>query len=174
MGEGGTLMARLWDLKPAGPFTGLGRWRQPRLRRLRALPLFLPTISAEDDVTTTVVDNPNAYHLIKTSVKSKNYRSRREIKIDLDGWHRNDVSPVLLRTAQLGPPARIQIVFTILRQNEFRSTKFVSEQLKAKGCCRFCSQQLFPSITIGVACVRWRRFRPPYAFHFNDDRSLLG
>ena len=40
---------------------------------------------SEGDVATAVVDDHDAYHLIMTSVKSKNNRSRKAIKVDLDG-----------------------------------------------------------------------------------------
>ena len=42
-------------------------------------------MTSEGDVITTVVDEDDAYDLIMRSVKSKNNRSRKAIKVDLDG-----------------------------------------------------------------------------------------
>ena len=86
--NGWTLMARLWDLKPGWTLHWLEDGDNIACDDYGHCLLFLPTMS-EGDVATAVVDDHDAYHLIMTSVKSKNNRSRKAIKVDLDGWHRS-------------------------------------------------------------------------------------
>ena len=86
--NGWTLMARLWDLKPGWTLHWLEDGDNIACDDCGHCLLFLPTMS-EGDVATAVVEDHDAYHLIMTSVKSKNNRSRKAIKVDLDGWHRS-------------------------------------------------------------------------------------
>ena len=79
-------MARLWDLKPGWTLHWLEDGDNIACDDYGHCLMFLPTMS-EGDVATAVVDDHDAYHLIMTSVKSKNNRSRKAIKVDLDGWH---------------------------------------------------------------------------------------
>ena len=78
-------MARLWDLKPGWTLHWLEDGDNIACDDYGHCLLFLPTMTSEGDVITTVVDEDDAYDLIMRSVKSKNNRSRKAIKVDLDG-----------------------------------------------------------------------------------------
>ena len=80
-------MARLWDLKPGWTLYWLEGGDNVAVDDFGMCVLFLPTTSAEGEVATIVVDKGDTYNLVMKSVKSKNNRSRKAIKVDLDGWH---------------------------------------------------------------------------------------